>query len=95
MQAAIAEEEAKRLEVVERLAAEQGDTRWVLSVRAPSRNEDEGLRVSLAGFADIDGGSTGSDSDDEEEDELEQRSTATMVGNGRMKVCPEQKSLCS
>jgi hypothetical protein len=68
MQAAIADEEAKRIEVVERLAAEKGDTRWVLSVRRPVVKTDE-LKVQVAGWADIDEASGDSEEEEVEEEE--------------------------
>jgi hypothetical protein len=81
MQAAIADEETKRLEVVERLAAEKGDTRWVLSVRRPMvQNTGSELNVSVAGFADIDQGA------DTSEDEDDQAAVSGRMRYGKVSV---------
>lgn len=61
MEAATAEEEGKRERVLERLAAEAGETKWILST-ASQRNDDgpgggEGggaVRIATAGYGDID-----------------------------------------
>ena len=56
MEMATAEEEAKRERALERLAADAGETKWVLST-AEKRLEDEGmviLSVATAGYGDID-----------------------------------------
>ena len=53
VKAAQAEEELRRSAVIERLAAEAGETRWVLNVKEPERTEN-GLVIIETGFADID-----------------------------------------
>ncbi|KAI9822695.1 MAG: hypothetical protein M1827_000414 [Pycnora praestabilis] len=60
VQAALAAEEAKRQEAVERQAAEAGETRWVLSFQDRMGSGGGGgsggpLKVVSAGFAGIDG----------------------------------------
>lgn len=58
MEMATAEEEARRERALERLAAEAGETKWVLST-ARGRQEDEGrviLSVARAGYGVIDEG---------------------------------------
>lgn len=69
MQAALAAEELKRTQAIERQAAEAGETRWVLSFREPEKEAATGaLRVVTAGFAAIDSGEpmdgTGEDGDE-------------------------------
>ncbi|KAF2816312.1 uncharacterized protein BDZ99DRAFT_566154 [Mytilinidion resinicola] len=66
MQAALAAEEAKRSEAVERQAAEVGETRWVLSFRddQAARGKVQ-MRVVQAGFAEIDGQGDEESSDEE------------------------------
>lgn len=59
VQAALAAEELKRAQAVERQAAEAGETRWVLSFRDPEeggqgREKQPALNVVSAGFAVID-----------------------------------------
>lgn len=56
IQAALDAEEAKREEALERIAAERGETKWVLSFVDDGREKAGGLRVSRAGYGDIDGG---------------------------------------
>lgn len=56
MEVATAEEEAKRERALERLAADAGETKWVLST-AEKRLENKGmviLSVATAGYGDID-----------------------------------------
>ncbi|KAJ9639863.1 hypothetical protein H2199_006096 [Coniosporium tulheliwenetii] len=67
LQAVLAAEEEKRVQAIERLAAEAGDTRWVLSFREPDADAagQGGLTVVNAGFAAIDDAG----SYDEERDE--------------------------
>lgn len=58
MQAAVAEEEAKRQLALERQGAEAGETKWKLSFQDDPRGEGSGahrgLRVVRAGYASID-----------------------------------------
>jgi hypothetical protein len=58
IQAALAEEEAKRQAALERQAAEAGDTRWVLSFEDQNKNTSNDttlpLRIVQAGYANID-----------------------------------------
>ena len=80
MQAAVAEEERKRQQALERQAAEKGETKWVLSVReSRSKTQGQGLRVSTAGLAEID--ELDRDNDSEEGDSEEERK----VTRGRMR----------
>lgn len=53
VQAALAAEEAKRLQALERHAADSGETRWVFSVQEQPRPQ-QSLNVVTAGFGDID-----------------------------------------
>lgn len=62
VQAALAAEEEKRIQALERHAADSGETRWVLSVQEQPRPQ-QSLDVVTAGFGDI-------DSLDHEEDSL-------------------------
>ena len=62
IQAALDAEEAKRSEALEKIAAERGETKWVLSFVDEQRGErNGGLRVAKAGYGDIDGGGWGAD----------------------------------
>lgn len=55
IQAALNEEEAKREKVIERLAEDAGETKWVLStVNGEEGNGAGGLRVAKAEQSDID-----------------------------------------
>ena len=58
VQAAMAAEELKRSQAIERQAAEAGETRWVLSFQDPDAGENDvrgrGLNIRRGGFADID-----------------------------------------
>ena len=55
-QAAADAEDAKRAAAIERLAAEAGETKWVLSTVDTGRKKgkDEKLRVLRTGYSDID-----------------------------------------
>ncbi|EOD51227.1 putative zinc knuckle protein [Neofusicoccum parvum UCRNP2] len=68
--AAIAAEELKRNQAIERAAAEAGETRWVLSFREPEKEarQRDALRVVSAGYAELDN----EDESDDEEDETPQ-----------------------
>jgi hypothetical protein len=61
-QAALAEEELKRSQAIERQAAELGETKWVLSVQQP-KAQGNNLQIVSASFGDIDA----SDSESEED----------------------------
>lgn len=56
IQAAIGEEDEKRERAIEKLAAEAGETKWVLSTADTEKGEEDrtGVRVEVAGYADID-----------------------------------------
>ena len=55
IQVTLIEEEEKREKDIERLAEEAGETKWVLStLDGEEQNGVGGLRVALAGYADID-----------------------------------------
>lgn len=57
IQAALGEEEEKREKAIEKLAAEAGETKWVLSTVETNAGEcKQGLRVETTGFSDIDEG---------------------------------------
>ncbi|KAF2841156.1 hypothetical protein M501DRAFT_989710 [Patellaria atrata CBS 101060] len=55
VQTAVAAEELKRSQAVERQAVESGETRWVLSFQEPDESPKAGLQVVTAGYAAIDG----------------------------------------
>jgi hypothetical protein len=81
MRAATAAEDQKRRRALDRHAADQGETRWRLSVREESR-EEEGLEVRAVSFAELD--APGSSSDDEEEEGEERRPRKSLrVAYGR------------
>ncbi|KAL0259127.1 hypothetical protein SLS55_006632 [Diplodia seriata] len=67
--AAIAAEELKRTQAIDRAAAEAGETRWVLSFREPEKEarQRNPLRVVSAGYAALD-----NDDDSDEEDDTPQ-----------------------
>lgn len=55
IQAALSQEEERREKAVEKMAAEAGETKWVLStVNGGAGDGVQGLRVEKAGFADLD-----------------------------------------
>ncbi|KAF2090757.1 hypothetical protein K490DRAFT_53713 [Saccharata proteae CBS 121410] len=56
VQAALAEEEAKRTEALERQAAAAGETHWVLSFREPEKGLEQPsvMHVKTAGYAHLD-----------------------------------------
>ena len=58
IQAAIAGEEAQREAAIARVAAERGETKWVLSFvdAQKSRSGLQGMKVVRAGYAELDGG---------------------------------------
>ena len=63
VQAALDEEEAKRERAIEMLAAEAGETKWVLSTLTGQGSIGTRLRVARAGYGDIDEGEGGSRQD--------------------------------
>jgi hypothetical protein len=72
MRAAVAAEDAKRQRALEQHAAEQGETRWRLSVREEAPRPPAGLlAVQPASFAELD--APASDDEDEGEDGEEER----------------------
>lgn len=58
IQAAIEAEEAQNEAAIARVAAERGETKWVLSFVDAQKGEGglRGMRVVMAGYGDIDGG---------------------------------------
>lgn len=71
VQAALAAEEAKRLEVLERQAADAGETKWVLNL--PRQDvQPVGFTVVSAGYGTIDSHG-GHEQDEEDETSLAQR----------------------
>ena len=71
VRAALAAEELKRAQAIERQAAEAGETRWVLSFRDPEesgegKGREPALKVVSAGFAVIDAVGDGELSKEEE-----------------------------
>src|ERR1700722_1891124 len=70
VRAALAAEELKRAQAIERQAAEAGETRWVLSFRDPEesgerKGREPALKVVSAGFAVIDAVGDGELSEEE------------------------------
>jgi hypothetical protein len=82
VQAAKNEDELQRSAVIERLAAEAGETRWVLDVNEVAVNSAP-LNIIQAGFADLDSAGDGEDDDDYDEEEAENKLAVRMV-EGRM-----------
>jgi hypothetical protein len=74
-----AEEEAQRSAVMARIAAEAGETHWVLNVKEP-QVPDAPLNIIQAGFADLD--AIGNDT--ESEDEKYNENATTRFVEGRM-----------
>jgi len=71
VRAALAAEELKRAQAIERQAAEAGETRWVLSFRDPEesgegKGREPALKVVSAGFAVIDAVGDGKLNEEEE-----------------------------
>ena len=65
LQAAQEQEELKHKEVMDRIAAEAGETRWVLSVKEPPV-QSSGPIIIHTGFADIDAASEDDQSDEDD-----------------------------
>jgi hypothetical protein len=68
IQEAIASEERKRAEALEREAADRGETKWYLSFREPQVSESP-LRVVSAGYSALDAGTMKTSLEEDEEDE--------------------------
>jgi hypothetical protein len=85
MRAAVAAEDAKRQRAVDRRAAEQGETRWRLSVReAPAPAPAlAGLAVQEVSFAELD--APGS-SDEEEEERPRKGGRSLRVAYGKVRA---------
>lgn len=81
--AALAEEERKRSDAVEKQAAAAGETKWTLNVVEPPRWKaaNTGLQVEYVGWAAID--ASDSEDDESDSDEEEGAPRRTMV-KGRM-----------
>lgn len=66
LQTALAAEEQKRQEALDKAAEHTGETKWVLSVQDPQRNQrQDTMKVTQAGFAELDADS-GSEGEEEE-----------------------------
>jgi hypothetical protein len=86
--AALAEEERKRNEAIEKQAAAAGETKWKLNVVEPPRWKaaNTGLQVEYVGWGAVDA----SDSEDNESDSEEENVPKRTMVKGRMvfrKVC--------
>jgi len=85
IQAAIANEEAKRLAALERQADESGDTRWVLTFEEQERvaagvRGGQPLRVVELGWGGIDSSGGGYEEDEEEEEDEDEENAPIVVG---------------
>lgn len=78
LRSALEKEEKKKEDAINRAAEQAGETKWVLSVR--DVKEDEGLKVSYAGFGAID-----QNEEDEESGEEEEEKNAIMSFGGGVK----------
>lgn len=67
MAEALAAEERKRTEAVEREGADRGETKWYLSVQQPPRPAHSALRIVEAGYSVLDANVEDVMSDDNEE----------------------------
>lgn len=77
LQSALAAEEKKRQEALDKAAQYTGETKWVLSFKEPLEGkQDTGLKVRQAGFAEIDA------EGDSEEDEQETKPVRKQFGGG-------------
>ena len=86
IQAALAAEERKREEALEKAAELAGETKWILSFKEPRDGmRQEGMQVRTAGFGDIDK----DDDDDDEGSEGERERPVRMQFGGGVKkeVC--------
>ena len=71
VEVALAAEEQKRTEALERKAAEMGDTKWYLSFKAPrSPAAQSPLRIVPAGYSTLDALAASRDGSSENEDDL-------------------------
>lgn len=79
---AVAAEEQKRIDALEREAADRGEVKWYLSFHEPSRaNIQSPLRVVSAGFSTLDRADDAKRSfDDEEDDDEAPQPKATAQG---------------
>jgi hypothetical protein len=72
---ALASEERKRVEALEKEAANRGETKWYLSIKEPAPQAAKSpLRVVSAGYSTLDADSKQQRSADEEEDDTDSRS---------------------
>jgi hypothetical protein len=85
IQAAMAEEQAKKDAALERHALEVGETRWVLSVRPTHIPTSPEIVVTNAGFAEI-------DEDDDEDSEEEEERVGRLVFGKKVAVKSEDES---
>jgi hypothetical protein len=77
LQSALAAEEKKRQEALDKAAQHSGETKWVLSFKDPlDGKRGESLKVRQAGFAELDA------EDTSEEDEEEARPIRKQFGGG-------------
>lgn len=65
---ALAAEELKRQEAVDREAAKRGESKWVLDLQTPTKASKPAMTVVSAGYATLDADSIPSYGDDEEVD---------------------------
>lgn len=82
VQAAIAAEELKREQALEKAAADAGETRWVLSFRDEDNSGKGMLRVVSKGFAEID-----RDEGWEASEEEEKPMVGGRMSFGKIEVC--------
>ncbi|ORX97182.1 hypothetical protein BCR34DRAFT_607385 [Clohesyomyces aquaticus] len=76
LQAALAIEEKKRQDALDKAAALSGETKWVLSFKDPQDgSRDSGMKVTYAGFATI-------DADDSDSDEGDHKPARMQFGGG-------------
>jgi hypothetical protein len=84
LQSALAAEEKKQQEALDKAAQYKGDTKWVLSIKDPLEGKrQESMKVRHAGFAEIDA------EDESGEEEAEARPVRMQFGGGLKKndVC--------
>lgn len=82
LQTALAEEERKQQEALDKAARYTGETKWVLSFQDPLEGKRQGaMQVRQAGFAEI-------DAEDDSEDEEEETRPARMQFGGGLKKKP-------
>ena len=69
----LATEELKRTQALERLAADKGETKWVLSTAEnPSKVAQTPMRIVTAGYSTIDSGMSARNAMEEDEDEVQE-----------------------